>query len=83
MPVTSGVPSGQGGSSCTQALKMGFMMGCAVGIGSGLLIGGFSGLRAGLRGAELMSHSGKTAFQSAGTFGTFMGVGMGMRSCLG
>ena len=83
VPMGNGMPQDQGGSPCWSALKMGFVMGCCVGIGAGSLIGGFSGLRVGLRGAELLSHSGKTAVQSAGTFGTFMGVGMGLRTCLG
>lgn len=80
MPVSHGAP--QQGVSCTGALKMGFMTGCLVGLGAGVVLGGLGGLRAGLRGRELISQVGKASFQSAGTFGTFMGVGLGLRTCI-
>jgi len=80
MPVSRGPQHPESG--CFDALKMGFMMGCVVGIGSGAILGAMGGYRAGFRGRELMSQMSKTSLQSAGTFGTFMSVGMGLRSCV-
>ncbi|XP_020390915.2 reactive oxygen species modulator 1 isoform X1 [Rhincodon typus] len=78
MPVTVG-PYGQSQPSCFDRVKMGFMMGCAVGMAAGALFGSFSCLRLGLRGRELLGGVGKTMMQSGGTFGTFMAIGMGIR----
>ncbi|XP_012946483.1 reactive oxygen species modulator 1 [Aplysia californica] len=80
MPVPSGAYGQHGGSpSCFDRIKVGFMMGFCVGMASGALFGGFSALRYGLRGRELFSTVGKTMFQGGGTFGTFMGIGTGIR----
>ncbi|KAJ1124671.1 hypothetical protein NDU88_003120 [Pleurodeles waltl] len=78
MPVAVG-PYGQSQPSCFDRVKMGFMMGCAVGMAAGALFGTFSCLRFGMRGRELMGGVGKTMMQSGGTFGTFMAIGMGIR----
>ncbi|XP_038644914.1 reactive oxygen species modulator 1-like [Scyliorhinus canicula] len=78
MPVTVG-PSGQSQASCFNSVRMGFLMGCAVGMAAGTLFGSFSCLRLGLRGQELLGGVGKTMMQSRGTFGTFMAIGMGIR----
>ncbi|XP_007467524.1 PREDICTED: reactive oxygen species modulator 1-like [Lipotes vexillifer] len=77
MPVAMG-PYGQSQPSCFDRVKMGFVMGCAVGMAPGALFGTFSCLRIGMRGQELMGGIGKTMMQSGGTFGTFMAIGMGM-----
>ena len=77
------MPAGAGGQgqpiSCFSKMKMGFLMGCCVGMGSGLLLGGFTALRHGLRGRELVQQVGTVMFQGAGTFGTFMSVGTMIR----
>lgn len=78
MPVAVG-PYGQSQPSCFDRVKMGFVMGCAVGMAAGALFGTFSCLRIGMRGRELMGGIGKTMMQSGGTFGTFMAIGMGIR----
>ena len=52
------------------------------GISAGAILGTFGGLRAGLRGRELVSAVSKMSAQSAGTFGTFMGIGLGLRTCI-
>ncbi|KAJ8020693.1 Reactive oxygen species modulator 1 [Holothuria leucospilota] len=67
------------GPSCWDRVKMGFMLGFAVGMGSGALFGGFTALRYGLRGRELFTTVGKTMVQGGGTFGLFMSVGTGIR----
>lgn len=46
---------------------------------SGALFGGFSALRYGLRGRELVNNVGKVMIQGGGTFGTFMAIGTGIR----
>ena len=74
--------SGQQQSSCWGALKLGFTMGCVVGMGAGAIFGTFGALRGGSRGRELIGLVGKTTIQSGGTFGIFMAIGMGMRGCL-
>merc|ERR1711970_1534881 len=80
MPVSTNVYQGQQQQmGCFDKVKMGFMMGACVGMGTGFLFGGFTCLRVGLRGRELMKGMGQTMFQSAGTFGTFMAIGMGIR----
>lgn len=78
MPVAVG-PYGQSQPSCFDRVKMGFVMGCAVGMAAGVLFRTFSCLRIGMRGWELMGSIGKTMMQSGGTFGTFMAIGMGIR----
>jgi len=74
-------PQQQRGSqpSCWEKMKYGFGIGMCVGVASGALFGGFSALRMGLRGAELVSTVGKVAIQGGGTFGTFMAIGTGLR----
>nr|KAG5698612.1 hypothetical protein BaRGS_027123 [Batillaria attramentaria] len=67
------------GPSCFDKVKLGFMMGFCVGMASGALFGGFSALRYGLRGRELLQTVGKTMVQGGGTFGVFMGIGTGIR----
>ncbi|KAK7092188.1 reactive oxygen species modulator 1-like [Littorina saxatilis] len=77
-PPPSGYSMGHG-PSCFDKVKMGFMMGFCVGMASGAMFGGFSALRYGLRGRELLQTVGKTMVQGGGTFGTFMGIGTGIR----
>ncbi|VDK67505.1 unnamed protein product [Cylicostephanus goldi] len=50
----TGVPGGQ--PTCFQKIRLGFMMGCMIGGATGVLIGGFAGLRMGLRGKELLKQ---------------------------
>ncbi|KAL0119752.1 hypothetical protein PUN28_007887 [Cardiocondyla obscurior] len=78
MPV---VPGGayQQGPSCFDKMKLGFTIGFCVGMASGALFGGFSALRYGLRGRELLNSVGKVMLQGGGTFGTFMAIGTGIR----
>ncbi|EDL01934.1 mCG4046 [Mus musculus] len=78
MPVAVG-PYRQSQPSCFDCVKMGFVMGCAVGMAAGVLFRTFSCLRIGMRGWELMGSIGKTMVQSSSTFGTFMAIGMGIR----
>ncbi|XP_066925206.1 reactive oxygen species modulator 1-like [Clytia hemisphaerica] len=72
-------PPMQSGPSCFDRMKMGFMIGFAVGISSAGLFGTYSALRMGLRGRELMSNVGKVMIQGGGTFGTFMCIGTAIR----
>ncbi|WP_395241797.1 MGR2/ROMO1 family protein, partial [Salmonella sp. s51933] len=65
--------------SCFDRVKMGFMIGCAVGMSAAGLFGTYAALRAGLRGRELMGMIGKTMAQGGGTFGVFMSVGTAIR----
>ncbi|KAM4800735.1 reactive oxygen species modulator 1-like [Urocitellus parryii] len=76
MPLAVG-PYGQSQPSCF--VKMGFVMGCAVGMAAGALFGTFSCLRIGMRSRELMGGIGKTMMQSGGTFSTYMAIGMDIR----
>jgi len=69
----------QQGPSCFDRMKMGFAMGFCIGMASGALFGGFSALRFGARGRELITTVGKTMVQGGGTFGTFMAIGTGLR----
>ncbi|XP_017878679.1 reactive oxygen species modulator 1 [Ceratina calcarata] len=77
MPVVPGVY--QQAPSCWDRMKLGFMIGFCVGMASGALFGGFSALRYGLRGRELINNVGKVMIQGGGTFGTFMAIGTGIR----
>jgi len=54
-------------------------MGFCVGLATGVIFGGFNGLRYGLRGRELIQTVGKASIQGGGTFGTFMAIGSGIR----
>jgi hypothetical protein len=47
MPVPTGyqVVGGQQGPTCFQKLKLGFMMGAAIGASTGVLLGGFAAFR--------------------------------------
>uniref|UniRef100_A0A1Q3FGK0 Reactive oxygen species modulator 1 n=1 Tax=Culex tarsalis TaxID=7177 RepID=A0A1Q3FGK0_CULTA len=65
--------------SCFDRMKTGFTIGFCVGMASGALFGGFSALRYGLRGRELINNVGKVMIQGGGTFGTFMAIGTGIR----
>ena len=47
-----------GGQSCFDKVKMGFFMGCAIGMSTGFLFGGFTAIRYGLRGRELVTTLG-------------------------
>ena len=85
MPV-GGVPQGyggggsrSGGQSCFDKVKMGFMMGFAIGMSTGFLFGGFQALRFGLRGRELVTTLGKSMGSAGGSFGVFMSVGTALR----
>ena len=49
MPVAMG-PHGQSQASCFDCVKMGFVMGCAMGMAAGVPFGNFSCLRIGMRG---------------------------------
>lgn len=69
----------QRGPSCWDRVKMGFTIGFCVGMASGALFGGFSALRYGLRGRELIQSVGKVMLQGGGTFGTFMSIGTAIR----
>ena len=75
------MPSGGGaqGPSCFDQVKIGFLMGACVGMASGGIFGGFTALRYGLRGWELIKQVGTVMFQGGGTFGTFMAIGPGIR----
>ena len=75
----SGYSYGQQGPTCFDKVKMGFTMGFCVGLASGAIFGGFTALRYGLRGRELIQTVGKTMLQGGGTFGCFMGIGTGIR----
>jgi hypothetical protein len=78
-PPPSGYAHGGQGPTCWDRVKTGFFIGFCVGLASGALFGGFSALRYGLRGRELVNTVGKTMIQGGGTFGTFMAVGTGIR----
>ncbi|XP_044006474.1 reactive oxygen species modulator 1 [Aphidius gifuensis] len=78
MPVPGGQYQ-QSGPSCFDRMKMGFGIGFCVGLASGVIFGGFTGLRFGLRGKELITNVGKTMISGGGTFGTFMAIGTGIR----
>ncbi|CAO1313755.1 unnamed protein product [Diamesa serratosioi] len=76
---SSAFQQGSGSPSCFDKMKMGFTIGFCVGMASGALFGGFSALRYGLRGRELVNNVGKVMIQGGGTFGTFMAIGTGIR----
>jgi hypothetical protein len=51
------MPSGGAqGPSCFDRVKIGFLMGACVGMASGAIFGGFTALRYGLRGRELITQ---------------------------
>ncbi|ODN01512.1 Reactive oxygen species modulator 1 [Orchesella cincta] len=77
MPVPGGYY--QQGPSCFDRVKTGFMLGFCIGMASGAIFGGFSALRYGARGRELVNTVGKVMLQGGGTFGTFMAIGTGIR----
>ncbi|XP_076167092.1 reactive oxygen species modulator 1 [Ptiloglossa arizonensis] len=78
MPVVPGGMYHQN-PSCWNRMKVGFTMGFCVGMVSGALFGGFSALRYGVRGRDLINYVGKMMLQGGGTFGTFMAIGTGIR----
>ncbi|KAL9982239.1 hypothetical protein ACROYT_G004264 [Oculina patagonica] len=65
--------------SCFDRVKVGFMIGFAVGMSSAALFGTYSALKYGLRGRELVTSIGKIMLQGGGTFGVFMSVGTAIR----
>lgn len=65
--------------SCWTRVKLGFALGASVGLAGGILFGGFSAWRMGMRGKEMFGTIGKTIIQSGGTFGTFMAIGSAIR----
>ncbi|KAK2549494.1 Reactive oxygen species modulator 1 [Acropora cervicornis] len=65
--------------SCFDRVKVGFMMGFAIGMSSAALFGTYSAFKYGLRGRELVSSIGKIMLQGGGTFGVFMSVGTAIR----
>lgn len=77
MPMPQGY--GHQGPTCFDRMKTGFTLGFCVGMATGAIFGGFSALRFGLRGRELVTTVGKTMVQGGGTFGTFMAIGTGIR----
>jgi len=79
MPIPAGGGGHGGQPGCFQKVQMGFMMGMCVGMASGLVFGGFTALRYGLRGRELMKQVGQVMMQGGGTFGTFMSIGTAVR----
>jgi len=79
MPVPGGYYQQQQGPSCFDRMKTGFMLGFCIGMASGAIFGGFSALRYGARGRELVNTVGKVMLQGGGTFGTFMAIGTGIR----
>lgn len=79
MPLPSSAFGHGQAPSCFDKMKTGFIIGFCVGMASGALFGGFSALRYGLRGRELINNVGKVMVQGGGTFGTFMAIGTGIR----
>ncbi|CAF0740056.1 unnamed protein product [Didymodactylos carnosus] len=78
--VPAGYQQGQVGKiRCWDRVKIGFAMGFTVGMVSGIVFGGFTALRYGLRGRELLSTVGKSVVSAGGTFGTFMAIGAAIR----
>ncbi|CAH3157967.1 reactive oxygen species modulator 1-like [Pocillopora verrucosa] len=65
--------------SCFDRVKVGFMIGFAIGMSSAALFGTYSAFKYGLRGRELVSSVGKIMLQGGGTFGVFMSVGTAIR----
>ncbi|XP_068711958.1 reactive oxygen species modulator 1-like [Montipora capricornis] len=65
--------------SCFDRVKIGFMMGFAIGMSSAALFGTYSAFKYGLRGRELVNSIGKIMLQGGGTFGVFMSVGTAIR----
>lgn len=65
--------------SCFDRVKVGFMIGFAVGMSSAALFGTYSAFKYGLRGRELVTSIGKIMLQGGGTFGVFMSVGTAIR----
>ncbi|EPQ14163.1 Reactive oxygen species modulator 1 [Myotis brandtii] len=78
MPVAVG-PYGQSQPSCFNSVKMGFVMGCAMGMMAGVLFGTFSCFRIGMWVQELIGGIGKAMMQSGSTFSIFMAIKMGIR----
>nr|XP_045049377.2 reactive oxygen species modulator 1-like [Desmodus rotundus] len=77
-------PYEQSQPSCIDCVKMGFVMGCVVGMATGALFGIFSCPRLGMQGREVMGGIGdqgisETVTLSGGTFGAFVAIGMGIR----
>ena len=77
MPIPAG--GGAQGPSCSRRMMMGFAMGACVGAASGLIFGGITAFRYGVRGRELFNQLGQVMAQGGGTFGTFMAIGTAVR----
>jgi len=56
-------------------------MGALLGSVIGVLLGGFGGMRAGLRGRDLVKFVGRNVITSGGSFGFFLSIGTAIRSC--
>ncbi|KAM5326206.1 reactive oxygen species modulator 1-like [Glossophaga mutica] len=74
--------------SCFDCVKMGFVMGCTVGMASRVFFGIFFCPRIGMWGQEVTGGIrdqgiGETMMQSGGTFGTFMAIRTGIRCSSG
>ncbi|CAI2732815.1 unnamed protein product [Schistosoma spindalis] len=63
MPIAPNTYGGVSQPSCLAKVKFGFLMGFCVGVATGAIFGGFSCLRYGLRGRELIQTVGKGMFQ--------------------
>ncbi|KRZ12377.1 T-complex protein 1 subunit alpha, partial [Trichinella zimbabwensis] len=72
-------PHGAKGPNCFDQIKVGLIMGGAVGAAVGVIFGGVSALSMGLRGRELLRQLGKVMATSSGSFGLFMAVGSALR----
>ncbi|KRZ62221.1 T-complex protein 1 subunit alpha [Trichinella nativa] len=72
-------PHGAKGPNCFDQIKVGLIMGGAVGAAVGVIFGGVSALSMGLRGRELLRQLGKVMVTSSGSFGLFMAVGSALR----
>ncbi|KRY71497.1 T-complex protein 1 subunit alpha, partial [Trichinella pseudospiralis] len=72
-------PHGAKGPNCFDQIKVGLVMGGAVGAAVGVIFGGVSALSMGLRGRELLRQLGKVMATSSGSFGLFMAVGSALR----
>ncbi|CAF0959252.1 unnamed protein product [Didymodactylos carnosus] len=78
--VPAGYQQGQGRKvTCFDRIKIGFAMGFTVGMVTGIVFGGFTAIKYGLRGRELVSTVGKSVISAGGTFGTFMAIAGAIR----
>ncbi|XP_062523459.1 reactive oxygen species modulator 1-like [Corticium candelabrum] len=66
--------------SCFDRVKMGALMGFAIGMASGAIFGTATAFRYGLRGRELLSNTAKIMLQGGGTFSVFLAIGSALLS---